>query len=86
MCFLNALTWEIPVSVSFLDSKKEKKMKTAHLLASLFMIVVAVAHLLRLIFQTQVVVGSTVMPVWMSVFGMVVPAFIAWLLWRESRR
>jgi hypothetical protein len=48
--------------------------------------VVAVAHLLRVIFRVEVIAGGITIPVWMSVFGCVVPAALAVALWRESQR
>jgi hypothetical protein len=61
-------------------------MKPAALAAVIVFTVVALAHLLRLVFQIEVVVGGTVAPMWASVVGVVVPLGIAVLLWREQRR
>lgn len=58
-------------------------MKTGSRLAMIVFVLVAVAHLLRLIFDTDVIIGSWNMPLWISVLGTVVPAGIAWLLWKE---
>lgn len=46
---------------------------------------VAAAHALRLVFGVELIVGSTVMPMWVSVVGALVPGALAVLLWRESR-
>jgi hypothetical protein len=48
--------------------------------------VVAVAHLLRLLFRIEVTAGVVVIPQWMSVFGCLAPAALAVALWRESQR
>lgn len=45
--------------------------------ASLFGIV-AVAHLMRLLFQWPFVVGGWSVPAWISVLGMLVPGALAW--------
>jgi hypothetical protein len=60
-------------------------MKTGSMLAMLLFILVAIAHLLRLVNGIEVTVGGWILPQWVSVFGVIVPAVIAYLLWRESR-
>ena len=60
-------------------------MKTGTLLAIIVFSIVAVAHLLRLVDGTQIVVGSTIIPMWASVLGALVPGLIAFLLWKEAR-
>jgi len=48
-----------------------------------FFLLVALAHVLRLVFNVEITVGGTAIPVWVSMVGTVVPAGIALLLWRE---
>lgn len=60
-------------------------MKTGTLLAIILFVLVAVAHLIRLVDRTEILVGTMVLPLWASVLGVVVPGLIAWLLWKESR-
>jgi len=60
-------------------------MKTGSLLAMLLFILVAIAHLLRLVNGIEVTVGGWDVPEWVSVGGVIVPAAIAYMLWRESR-
>jgi hypothetical protein len=60
-------------------------MKTGTLLAIILFVLVAVAHLIRLIDRTDIMVGTMVLPLWASVLGVVVPGLIAWLLWKESK-
>ncbi|MDX1381435.1 MAG: hypothetical protein R3233_09960 [Xanthomonadales bacterium] len=60
-------------------------MKTGTLLAIIVFVLVALAHLARLIDRTEILVGTMVLPLWASVLGVVVPGLIAWLLWKESR-
>ncbi|MDH3846069.1 MAG: hypothetical protein OES69_19175 [Myxococcales bacterium] len=59
-------------------------MKPASLLAVLVFSLVAVAHLLRLIDQTEVLVGGASIPMWVSVVGLVVTGGLAVTLWREG--
>jgi hypothetical protein len=60
-------------------------MKTGSLLAIIVFTIVAVAHLLRLVDGTQIVVGSTTIPMWVSVPGALLPGLIVVLLWMEAR-
>lgn len=60
-------------------------MKTGTLLAIILFTLIALAHLLRLVFGTEVIVAGTPVPQWVSAVAVVVPAAIAWLLWKESR-
>lgn len=58
-------------------------MKPASLAAAILLSLVAIAHLLRLAFGVEMTVGGTVIPMWLSVVGVVVPLGVAILLWRE---
>ena len=60
-------------------------MKPATTVASFLLALVAVAHLLRLIFRVEVLVGGATIPMWVSVVATIVPAALAIALWRESR-
>lgn len=61
-------------------------MKPAASIAALFLALVAVMHLLRVIFQVPVMVGSVEIPMWASVLGVLGPGALAVWLWREQRR
>ena len=60
-------------------------MKSAALVAVLFLSVVALLHVLRLIFQVQITVGSTEIPMWASVLAVIGPGALAVWLWKEQR-
>jgi hypothetical protein len=60
-------------------------MKTGTKLAIAIFALVALAHLLRLLTQAEVTLNGAVVPQWVSGLGTLVPAGLAWLLWRESR-
>jgi len=60
-------------------------MKSAALMAVLFLSVVALLHVLRLIFQLQITVGSTEIPMWASVLAVIGPGALAVWLWKEER-
>lgn len=60
-------------------------MKPASLLAVLVFSLVAIAHLARLIFGTEVIVSGAVVPMWVSVPGLLVAGGLALALWREAQ-
>ena len=61
-------------------------MKSGTLLAILFLSLIAILQLLRLILQVPIIAGGVTIPVWLSFFGFLLPATIAFLLWRENRK
>ena len=60
-------------------------MKTGSLLAVIVFVLVAIAHLLRIVTSTGIVIGGNDIPQWISAVGVIVPGSIAWLLWKESK-
>ena len=56
------------------------------ILAVLVFAIVAVVHLLRLIFGWEVTVNGAVVPIWLSAVGLVVAGGLAAGLWWESRK
>ena len=60
-------------------------MKTGAKIAIVIFLVVAFAHLLRLVFLIPITAGDWSVPQWISLFGVLVPLLVAWLLWRESK-
>ena len=61
-------------------------MKPAALLATVFLSLVALLHVLRLVLQWEFIVGGTEIPMWASVLTVVGPGALAVWLWREQRR
>jgi hypothetical protein len=60
-------------------------MKPFTTLAAVLFALIALAHLCRLIWGLEVVVGGTTLPQWVSLPGLIVAAGLALMLWRESR-
>jgi hypothetical protein len=60
-------------------------MKTATAIGTIIFIVVALLHVVRLIFQVDVVIGGVVIPMWVSVGGAIVPALLALAIRNEHR-
>jgi len=60
-------------------------MKPAALVAVLFLSVVALLHVFRLVFQVQITVGPTEIPMWASVLAVSGPGALTVWLWKEQR-
>jgi len=56
------------------------------LLAVLVFAIVALVHLLRLVFGWEVTINGAAVPLWASVAGIVIAAGLAAGLWWESRK
>ena len=61
-------------------------MKPFTTLAIALFALMALAHSYRLATGCEVVVNGMIVPMWVSVAGLVVAAGLAVMLWRESRR
>ena len=61
-------------------------MKTGTKLAIAVFSIVAIAHLLRIVYTVNVSIGTWNAPMWVSVLGVIVPSAIAWMLFRESKQ
>jgi hypothetical protein len=53
-------------------------------LAAPFLGLIALLHLVRLVFQVEVWIGGIPIPLWVSVLGSIVTGGLAVLPWRES--
>ena len=60
-------------------------MKPFTTIAIVIFSLVAVLHVLRLIFGWEAVVNGMVIPMWVSVVGVLIAGGLAVMLWRESR-
>ncbi|MBW8784569.1 MAG: hypothetical protein JF593_08005 [Novosphingobium sp.] len=61
-------------------------MKPFTTIAAVLFAIVALLHLVRLIRHFPAVIGGWSVPMWVSILGVVVPAFLAIMLMREARR
>jgi hypothetical protein len=61
-------------------------MKPATTIVVIVLIIISIAQLLRLIFQVEIIAEGFHIPVWLSIFGFIVPLVLALLLWRENKR
>jgi len=60
-------------------------MKPFTAIASIVFVLVAFAHLLRLLSGAEVLVNGRMLPMWLSAIAPVLLAGLAWMLWREGR-
>jgi hypothetical protein len=61
-------------------------MKPSTIVAAVFLLLVSIAHLLRLIFQVKVMANTIEIPIWMSVPACIVTAVLAIWLWLENKK
>jgi hypothetical protein len=61
-------------------------MKPATLVATIFLFVIAIMHLVRLFFQVELTVNGAMVPMWLSIFGFLFTASLAIMMWRENWR
>ena len=54
--------------------------------AAIIFALMALGHILRLILKFQIVLGSHLLPMWMSMVAILVTAGLSWGLFREARR
>lgn len=61
-------------------------MKPVTTIVLILLIAISIAHLLRLILQVNVVANGVNIPVWLSILGCIIPAILAFMLYRENRK
>ena len=61
-------------------------MKPATLVATIFLFVIAILHLVRLFFHVELTVNGAMVPMWLSIFGFLFTAGLAIMMWRENWR
>ena len=60
-------------------------MTRATLIAAVLLALVAVAHLLRILFNIKATIGDVAVPMWVSVVATLMAGAVAILLWRDRR-
>jgi protein-S-isoprenylcysteine O-methyltransferase Ste14 len=66
--------------------KGEAIMKPSVIVVTILLILVSIAHLLRLVFQAKVTLNSTEIPMWLSIAGCIVTAVLAIWLWQDNKK
>ncbi|HEX7401917.1 MAG TPA: hypothetical protein VF369_07040 [candidate division Zixibacteria bacterium] len=65
---------------------KKPIMKPVTTIVAILLIAISIAHLLRIILQVNIVADGVNIPIWLSILGCIVPAALAFMLWRENRK
>ncbi len=53
--------------------------------AAVIFALIAIIHIVRLSTHFQIIIGSHTIPMWVSIVGVIVGAFLSWMLCREAR-
>ena len=61
-------------------------MKPVTTIVVILLSAISFGHLLRLIFQVSIIANGMNIPLWLSILGCIVPAVLAFMLWRENRK
>jgi hypothetical protein len=61
-------------------------MKTFTRIASVIFGIITLLHLLRLMYQVEIVIGRTQLPLWISMGGFIVTLILSIGLWKEANR
>jgi protein-S-isoprenylcysteine O-methyltransferase Ste14 len=61
-------------------------MKPSVIVVTIFLLLVSIAHLLRLILQWKATVNTVEIPLWMSAAACIVTAALAIWLWQENKK
>ena len=60
-------------------------MKTGSFVTMIFLVLVAIAHILRVIWQVEVTVDDYYVPMWMCYAAVILTAVLAGAMWNEHR-
>jgi len=60
-------------------------MKPSIIITVAVLLIIALVHLLRLLYQTDVTVSATAIPVWASLPALIITAGLAVWLWYENK-
>jgi len=61
-------------------------MKPVTMIVTIFLCLIALMHLVRLIFQIEVTLAGAVVPLWVSLCACLFSTGLAIMLWRENRK
>jgi hypothetical protein len=61
-----------------------RDMKPFTIITTIFLSIMSLVHILRLIYQWEVVINGIQIPVWFSAVGAILAGGLAYMLWRES--
>jgi hypothetical protein len=61
-------------------------MKPLITIVAILLMGISAAHLVRIIFQVEILVGGFIIPIWVSIIGFIIPLLLALLLDRENKK
>jgi hypothetical protein len=61
-------------------------MKPLITIVAILLVGISAAHLVRIIFQVEILVGGFIIPIWVSIIGFIIPLVLALLLDRENKK
>ena len=64
---------------------KQRMARRVEMIVVAVLLIVALAHLLRLLTGTELIIAGTLIPVWTSLIGCIGPAVLAGLFWWSHR-
>jgi hypothetical protein len=68
------------------NEQRRLSMKASTIISVIFLFLVSAAHLLRVIFQVEIIVATFAIPMWMSLAAFIFTAALAIWLWMDSRK
>ncbi|MCX5830657.1 MAG: hypothetical protein NT140_01990 [Deltaproteobacteria bacterium] len=61
-------------------------MKPLITVVAILLMAISAAHLVRIIFQVDILIGGFIIPIWVSIIGFIIPLVLALLLDRENKK
>jgi hypothetical protein len=68
------------------EQRKEQNMKPFTTIAIIVFSLIALIHLLRLFFLWEVTINGMILPIWISVPGVLIASVLAFMVRQESRK
>jgi hypothetical protein len=63
----------------------KSKIKPVVLIASIFLSIISILHILRIVFDVEIVINNWSVPFWINGLLAIITACLATMLWRENR-
>jgi hypothetical protein len=60
-------------------------MKPFTKIASIFLLIISTLHILRIVFNVDIVIGSWYVPLWLNGVAAVVTGLLSFMLWKENK-
>ena len=60
-------------------------MKPLITIVAMLLMGISAVHLVKIIFQVDILVNGMQVPIWLSIFGFIIPLVLALMLWRDEQ-